>query len=110
MDAVVASGVTKTFGGKRPVAALRETSMLFAVALAWVFLGERPGPRGWAAAGVIALGAAVIEAWGRLPQDIQHLLFEAAVVAGHRDERDESLRAQLAVFLHERHPRTQDDA
>ncbi len=43
-----------------PVAALRETSMLFAVALAWVFLGERPGPRGWAAAGVIALGAAVM--------------------------------------------------
>ena len=24
----------------------------------------------------LALGQAVIESWGRLPQDIQHLLFE----------------------------------
>jgi hypothetical protein len=28
------------------------------------------------------------------------------VVAGHHTERDESLREQLAVFLHQRHPRT----
>ena len=56
----------------------------------------------------LALGAAVIKAWGRLPQDIQQLLFEEAVAAGHRGEEDESLREQLAVFLHERHPRTQD--
>jgi hypothetical protein len=54
----------------------------------------------------LALGQAVIGAWGRLPQDIQHLLFEKAVVAGHHDERDESLREQLAAFLHDRHPRT----
>jgi hypothetical protein len=54
----------------------------------------------------LALGQAVIGAWGRLPQDIQHMLFEKAVVAGHHDERDESLREQLAAFLHDRHPRT----
>lgn len=54
------------------------------------------------------LGAAVIKTWGRLPPDIQQILFEEAVVAGHHGERDEALREQLAVFLHDRHPRTQD--
>lgn len=54
----------------------------------------------------LALGQAVIAAWGDLPQGIQQRLFEDAVVAGHRTERDESLREQLAVFLHDRHPRT----
>ncbi|MGE3987928.1 hypothetical protein [Pseudorhodoplanes sp.] len=56
---------------------------------------------------VLALGQAVISAWGELPQDIQQRLFEDAVIAGHHSERDESLREQLAVFLHERHPRTE---
>lgn len=55
----------------------------------------------------LALGQAVIGAWGELPQDVQQLLFEHAVVAGHHTERDESLREQLAVFLHDRHPRTE---
>ncbi|ARQ01270.1 hypothetical protein [Pseudorhodoplanes sinuspersici] len=55
----------------------------------------------------VALGKAVIKAWGKLPQDIQQRLFEDAVVAGHHTERDESLREQLAVFLHDRHPRTE---
>ncbi len=50
---------------------------------------------------------AVIKAWGELPQDVQQRLFEDAVVAGHHTERDESLREQLAVFLHDRHPRTE---
>jgi len=54
----------------------------------------------------LALGHAVIEAWGKLPRDSQELLFEGAVVAGHKSERDESLREQLAEFLHGRHPRT----
>jgi hypothetical protein len=54
----------------------------------------------------LALGQAVIGSWGNLPQDVQHLLFEKAVIAGHQDERDESLREQLAAFLHDRHPRT----
>ena len=54
----------------------------------------------------LALGEAVIKAWGGLPKDIQHQLFEKAVVAGHHSERDEMLREQLAAFLHLRHPRT----
>jgi hypothetical protein len=53
-----------------------------------------------------ALGNAVIATWGELPKDVQQMLFEAAVIAGHHTERDESLREQMAVFLHERHPRT----
>jgi drug/metabolite transporter (DMT)-like permease len=43
-----------------PVAAIRETAMLFGVGFAWLFLGERPGPRGWFAAGCIAAGAAIM--------------------------------------------------
>jgi hypothetical protein len=54
----------------------------------------------------LALGQAVIGAWGALPQEVQETIFERAVRAGHHDERDESLREQLAAFLHERHPRT----
>jgi hypothetical protein len=48
------------------------------------------------------LGAAVISRWGDLPHNIQQELFEEAVMLGHRDERDESLREELARFLHER--------
>ncbi len=54
----------------------------------------------------LALGQAVIGAWAQLPQEVQETIFELAVRAGHHDERDESLREQLAVFLHDRHPRT----
>jgi len=43
-----------------PVAALRETAMLFGIVLARLVLGERPGARGWAAAAAIAAGAAVL--------------------------------------------------
>lgn len=43
-----------------PVSALRETAMLFGIVLARLVLGERPGARGWAAAGAIAVGAAVL--------------------------------------------------
>lgn len=55
----------------------------------------------------LALGQAVIEVWGNLPQEVQQSLFESAVVAGHHGEPDESLREQLAVFLHDKHPRTE---
>jgi hypothetical protein len=48
-----------------------------------------------------ALGEAVIQVWSHLPPDIQHELFEEAITA-----RDESMRQQLAVFLHTRHART----
>lgn len=43
-----------------PIAALREASMLFGIALARIFLGERPDRRRWAAAAAIATGAAIL--------------------------------------------------
>jgi drug/metabolite transporter (DMT)-like permease len=43
-----------------PVAALRETSILFGVVLARVLLDERPGRRGWGGAVAIAAGAALL--------------------------------------------------
>ena len=54
----------------------------------------------------LAIGRAAIHLWAELPQETQEKLFEHAVVAGHRTERDESLREQLAKFLHDRHVRT----
>jgi hypothetical protein len=54
----------------------------------------------------LVLGAAAADLWSELPQDIQHVLFERAVVLGHQREQDESLREQLAKFLHEHHTRT----
>jgi hypothetical protein len=53
-----------------------------------------------------ALGLAAIDLWSELPQEIQQRLFEQAVVCGHQSERDESLREQLAQFLHAHHERT----
>lgn len=55
----------------------------------------------------LVLGAAALELWSSLPQELQETLFERAVVLGHKGERDESLREQLAKFLHDHHPRTQ---
>jgi hypothetical protein len=55
---------------------------------------------------VSALGEAAIDLWSELPQDIQQQLFERAVRLGHKSERDESLREQLAQFLHDHHERT----
>jgi drug/metabolite transporter (DMT)-like permease len=43
-----------------PVAALRETSILFGVLLARLVLGERPGRWGWGGALAIAAGAAIL--------------------------------------------------
>jgi hypothetical protein len=53
-----------------------------------------------------ALGLAALDLWSELPQEIQHRLFEQAVARGHKSERDESLREQLAQFLHTHHERT----
>jgi hypothetical protein len=50
-----------------------------------------------------ALGEAVVRSWSKLPQAIQHDLFEQAVLS-----QGESMRPQLAVFLHEKHSRTTD--
>jgi hypothetical protein len=54
------------------------------------------------------LGLATIALWGDLPAPIQEQLFERAVLLGHRNERDEMLREQLAKFLHDHHTRTID--
>jgi len=54
-----------------------------------------------------ALGAAVVHVWGELPPEIQEKLFEHAVVVGHQSMRDESLRENLAKYLHRHHERTQ---
>jgi len=53
------------------------------------------------------IGAATIHVWAELPTDIQQKLFAHAVVIGHRGERDESFREQLAKFLHDHHARTE---
>jgi hypothetical protein len=55
----------------------------------------------------LALGVAALDLWSNLPPTLQETLFERAVSLGHRSERDESLREQLAKFLHDHHPRTQ---
>jgi hypothetical protein len=48
-----------------------------------------------------ALGEAVVRMWGYLPNTLQSRLFEAAVTS-----HDVGMRPQLAVFLHDKHPRT----
>jgi hypothetical protein len=50
-----------------------------------------------------ALGEAVIRTWSNLPQDVQNYLFQEAVTS-----QGESIRSQLAVFLHDKHSRTVD--
>jgi hypothetical protein len=45
-----------------------------------------------------ALGQAVAQYWNRLPQQVQHELFEAAVKS-----EGEIMRQQLAVYLHGQH-------
>jgi hypothetical protein len=59
----------------------------------------------WPSASVthLPLDKRLLEAWGHLPQEVQHDLFEKAVVAGHKIEMHESLREQLAEFLHQNH-------
>jgi len=56
---------------------------------------------------LLVLGTAAADLWSNLPQELQQSLFERAVVLGHKSERDESLREQLAKFLHDHHTRTQ---
>lgn len=50
-----------------------------------------------------ALGEAVVRLWSHLPQEVQNHLFQEAVTS-----QGESIRPQLAVFLHDKHPRTSD--
>jgi hypothetical protein len=56
---------------------------------------------------LLVLGAAAAELWSKLPHETQQTLFERAVLLGHQSERDESLREQLAKFLHDHNARTQ---
>jgi hypothetical protein len=44
-----------------------------------------------------------VRMWSNLPQDVQHRLFEEAIAS-----KGETIRSQLAVFLHEKHRRTSD--
>ena len=55
---------------------------------------------------LVVLGAAAADLWSELPQQLQQALFERAVVLGHKGERDESLREQLAKFLHDYYARS----
>jgi hypothetical protein len=48
-----------------------------------------------------ALGEAVIRIWSNLPREVQNRLFQEAVTS-----HGESLRLPLAVFLHDKYPRT----
>jgi hypothetical protein len=50
-----------------------------------------------------ALGEAVIRIWSDLPQEVQDRLFKQAVAS-----QGESIRSQLAVFLHDQHERTSE--
>ena len=50
-----------------------------------------------------ALGEAVVRIWSNLPQEVQNHLFQEAVTS-----QGESIRSQLAVFLHNKHSRTAD--
>ena len=46
------------------------------------------------------LGHAALKLWPDLPRDVQELMFETAVPI------DPTIRNRLAIFLHDRHPRT----
>jgi hypothetical protein len=48
-----------------------------------------------------ALGKAVARCWNGLMPEVQHDLFEAAVLA-----EGEAIRQPLAIYLHTKHPRT----
>jgi hypothetical protein len=50
-----------------------------------------------------ALGEAVIRLWSNLPQNVQDDLFKEAVAS-----QGETIRSQLAVFLHDKPDRTSD--
>jgi hypothetical protein len=58
---------------------------------------------GHSAADFLHVGEGVVKLWTGLPQQIQHELFEAAVLG-----EGEDVRSQLAIFLHHTHNRTTD--
>jgi hypothetical protein len=46
------------------------------------------------------VGHAALQLWPELPREVQEKLFETAVPI------DPAIRNRLAIFLHDRHPRT----
>ena len=48
-----------------------------------------------------ALGEAVVAVWGKLPAEVQQAVFEAAI-----ESAGEGHREKLAIYLHDRNPRT----
>jgi hypothetical protein len=48
-----------------------------------------------------ALGEAVVRIWSSIPHDVQQQLFEDVV-----NHKGEGMRPPLAIYLHDRHPRT----
>ena len=48
----------------------------------------------------LLLGHAALRLWSELPREVQEKLFETAVPL------DPALRNRMAIFLHERHPKT----
>lgn len=48
-----------------------------------------------------ALGKGAVDIWSDLPPEMQHELFEAAITC-----LGEGIRHDLALFLHQRHART----
>jgi hypothetical protein len=48
-----------------------------------------------------ALGDAVVRIWGLLPPGVQSQLFEETATS-----QDQKFRPFLAIYLHEKHPRT----
>ena len=50
-----------------------------------------------------ALGEAVVRLWSNLAQDVQERVFQEAVAC-----QGESIRSQLAAFLHDVHSRASD--
>ena len=50
-----------------------------------------------------ALGEGLVQCWSRLPQDVQHDVFEATVRL-----EGEAIRQRLALYLHGKHHRTID--
>jgi hypothetical protein len=50
---------------------------------------------------ITALGEAAHAVWGELPTEVQQALFEAAIGSA-----GEGSREKLAIYIHDRHPRT----
>jgi hypothetical protein len=55
----------------------------------------------------LGIGHAVIDVWGSLAREAQEAIFEQAVARINEAGVSDSPRVELAVLLHENHPRTE---